>query len=350
MNPGRITTMLKERFDDIRDYMGGGLLSKLVLGGVAVYLIVSVVLGIIWSQEPPEFSVKVQAEKLAKLQGHKVVIGSTTTATLIKITETLLDKPGGYISNDRFPPGLWLDNIKNWEFGVLVQVRDLSRAFRKDLSRSQSQSVEDPDLTIAEPQFHFDNNSWMLPDTEGEYHRGIKALYRYLDRLSDPKKPDAQFYARSDNLRNWLSDVENRLGSLSRRLSESVGNVQLDMGAAGDTSAKQSTEPSLPSVKKTPWMKIDDVFYEARGTSWALIEILKAIEVDFHQVLVDKNALVSLQQIIIGLQPTQDYVWSPIMLNGSGFGFIANYSLTMSSYLSRASAQISDLRNLLQQG
>jgi hypothetical protein len=321
-----------------------------VLAGVAVYLVVALVLGIIWSSEPDQFSVKEQAAKLAQLQGHKVVIGSTTTATLIKVAETLLDKPGGYISNDRFPPGIWLDNIKNWEFGVLVQVRDLSRAFRKDLSRSQSQSVEDPDLTIAEPQFHFDNNSWMLPDTEGEYRRGIKALYSYLDRLSDPKKPDAQFYARSDNLRDWLSDVQNRLGSLSRRLSESVGNVQLDMGTAGDVSAQQSTEPSIPSMKKTPWMKIDDVFYEARGTSWALIHFLKAIEIDFHQVLVDKNALVSLQQIIIGLEATQETVWSPMILNGSGFGIMANHSLTMASYISRASAQIGDLRNLLQQG
>jgi len=347
---GEKRAMLKERIEDIRDYMGGGVLSKVVLSGVVLYLVVTLILGIYWSREPALFSVTKQAEKLAKLQGHKVVTGTTTTATLIKVAETLLDKPGGYISNDVFPPGLWLDNIKNWEFGVLVQVRDLSRAFRKNLSRSQSQSVEDPDLTIAEPQFNFDNNSWILPSTEGEYRRGINGLYRYLDRLSDPKKADAQFYARSDNLRRWLSDVENRLGSLSRRLSESVGTQQLNMGLAGDVTAKQSTASPAVEYKKTPWLQVDDVFYEARGTTWALIEFLKAIKVDFHQVLKDKNALVSLQQIIIGLEATQQSTWSPIILNGAGFGLVSNYSLTMASYISRANAEIINLRNLLQQG
>ncbi|WP_156497989.1 DUF2333 family protein, partial [Oleiphilus sp. HI0043] len=94
----------------------------------------------------------------------------------------------------------------------------------------------------------------------------------------------------------------------------------------------------------------DDVFYEARGTAWALVHILKAIEHDFKAVLINKNALVSLQQITLELEATQEAVWSPMILNGSGFGMLANHSLTMSSYISRASAAIIDLRSLLQQG
>jgi len=37
-------------------------------------------------------------------------------------------------------------------------------------------------------------------------------------------------------------------------------------------------------------------------------------------------------------------------LNGSGFGVLANHSLTMAAYLSRANAAIIDLRELLSQG
>jgi hypothetical protein len=36
---------------------------------------------------------------------------------------------------------------------------------------------------------------------------------------------------------------------------------------------------------RTPWLEIDDVFYEARGAAWALIHFLKAAEVDFAEVL-----------------------------------------------------------------
>jgi hypothetical protein len=43
-------------------------------------------------------------------------------------------------------------------------------------------------------------------------------------------------------------------------------------------------------------------------------------------------------------------VWSPIILNGSGFGLWANHSLVMASYISRANAALIDLRELLAQG
>ena len=59
---------------------------------------------------------------------NRTVVGYSTTNTLIRVVETLLDKRGGYLTNDKFPPGLWLDNMPNWEYGALVQVRDLSRA------------------------------------------------------------------------------------------------------------------------------------------------------------------------------------------------------------------------------
>ena len=342
-----------DQWDNLKDHLPGGTLGKVVGGGLALYLIGAVGVGWYWSQEPEPFSVAEHVRTTAELNGQTedaAVVGYATTTTLIRIAETLLDKPGGYLANDRFPPGVWLDNIPSWEYGVLIQLRDMSRSLRKDISRSQSQSTEDKDLTIVEPQFNFDSNSWILPSTEGEYRQGIKALIRYRDRLADDNQNDAQFYARSDNLRNWLMDVETRLGSLSQRLSASVGKSQVNINLAGDPSATQSTrQPDLQEVK-TPWTEVDDVFYEARGTAWALIHILKAVETDFQGVLKDKNAEVSLRQIIRELEATQEPLWSPMILNGSGFGMFANHSLVMASYISRANAAIIDLRELLSQG
>ena len=63
-----------------------------------------------------------------------------------------------------------------------------------------------------------------------------------------------------------------------------------------------------------------------------------------------KNALVSLQHIIRELEPTQETLWSPIILNGSGLGLVANHSLVMGSHISRANAAIIDLRRLLEDG
>ena len=66
--------------------------------------------------------------------------------------------------------------------------------------------------------------------------------------------------------------------------------------------------------------------------------------------MANKNAQASLQQIINELESTQQMIWSPMILNGNGFGFVTNHSLIMASYLSRANAALIDLRRLLAVG
>lgn len=336
--------------DKLDDWLPGGRMVSLIFTVIGIYLFICLLLGMYWSIAPKPFDVRERAAMYAAQDNREVVTGSVTTATLIGVMDTLLTKPGGYTHNDVFPPGVWLDNMPNWEYGVLIQSRDLVRALREVFSRSQSQSTEDVDLVMAEPRFNFDSDSWALPASESEYRDGIKYVRRYFDRLSEQQSPDAQFYARADNLRYWLTTVNTRLGSLSQRLSASVGKRRLNTDLAGEEAASQSTAAPSEVDVSTPWMEIDDVFYEARGTAWALIQFLEAAEVDFADVLRKKNAQVSLQQIIRELEGTQETVWSPMILNGSGFGLLANHSLVMASYISRANAAIIDLRDLLSQG
>ncbi|MDY7563222.1 DUF2333 family protein [Pseudomonas sp. 10B1] len=338
-----------------RGYWGGVFFSRALGIVLAVYLLVAVLIGCYWSSEPKLFPVQQNAQAAAQRDGKQMVVGYTTVETLKTVATTLLDKPGGYLSNDRFPPGLWLDNIPSWEYGVLIQVRDMSRALRKDFARSQSQSAEDSDLAKAEPLFNFDNKSWILPSTESQYRDGINALSRYQARLSDPNQKGALFYTRADNLNNWLGDVGTRLGSLSQRLSASVGRVKLNSTLKTETQSTMTLQPGeVPQVDEeiveTPWMQIDNVFYEARGQAWALSLLLRAVEVDFADVLAKKNATVSVRQIIRELEASQEPLWSPMILNGSPFGVLANHSLVMANYLSRANAAVIDLRQLLSQG
>jgi len=305
----------------------------------------------IWlDHEPDTFDVVARAETRAQAAGDELVTGYVTTATLIEVVDTLLHKRGGYLNNDVLPPWSLLDNVPSWETGVIIQTRDLARTLRNDLSRSQTQSSEDPDLAVADPQFHFDYSSWIMPATEREYGKGVKALQRYLQRLADPDQADAQFYARADNLREYLSLVEKRLGSLGQRLSASVGERRLNTDLSGDPNAKQSTRSDNEIRVKTPWMEIDNIFYEARGATWALIHFLRAIQHDFDSVLENKNARASYAQIIRELEASQRTLWSPVVLNGNGFGVFANHSLVMANYIARANAAVIDLRRLLEQG
>lgn len=304
-----------------------------------------------WDTEPALFDPA--AVTRARMQELKrpVSTGTTTTVTLITSVQTLLDKRGGYLSNDKLPPGVLLDNLPNWEFGSLTASRDLVRALRNDFSRSQTQSTEDKDLAEADPLLNSPNDRWLLPSSESQYRKAIRHLDGYLARLGDADGSNAHFYARADNLADYLQLVSARLGSLSQRLSASVGQIRIgDVDATDPAGASTAAAPGGGKLVKTPWTKIDDNFYEARGYTWTLLEQLRAMQRDFGPILRSKHADVSLEQVIRELEEAQRPLHSPMVLNGSPFGFFANHSLVMANYVSRANAALIDLRELLKRG
>jgi len=323
---------------------------RIVTVSVLGLIVICIAIMIYVDHEPERFDVVTRAQARAEASGHQMRTGYVTTATLIEVMETLLDKRGGYLQNDVMPPWVLLDNMPSWEIGVIFQARDLARTMRNDFSRSQTQSSEDSDLAIADPQFSFDYGSWLLPSTEGEYRKGIEALSGYLDRLGNQDPTDARFYDRADNLREYLSQVEKRLGNIGQQLSASIGESRRNTDLTGDPIAHPSGNLGSEVQVKTPWLEIDNVFYEARGTTWALIHFLKAIEHDFEAVLANKTAGASFAQIIRELEASQRPIRSPIVLNGGGFGLTANHSLVMANYIARANAAVIDLRRLLEQG
>jgi len=346
---------VKESESEINDDSVNGearsvsLMKVIIFSFIGLFLILYII-GMYWSSEPAPFVV--QDERAFQLVNgeKKLIVGYTTLVTTEKVANTLLTKSGGYLSNDITPPSIFLDNIPSWEFGVLVQVRDMASVLRNHMARSQSQSLENDFLKEAEPLFNNDHTLWIWPDAQNKYEKAIQQLEAFRNELGKVENSQAQFYTRADNLNAWLSLVEKRLGGLSQRLTASVGQERVNTDLSGDSAAHQSTESASDLMVKTPWMQIDNNFYEARGACWALIHMLKAIQIDFDAVLEKKNAKTSLAQIIRELEATQESIWSPIILNGSGFGVMANHSLVMASYISRANAGLIDLRELLSRG
>ncbi|ABZ78200.1 conserved hypothetical protein [Shewanella halifaxensis HAW-EB4] len=318
---------------------------KKILAAVIVVFLIGYLISVWWSVEPDPIE-----QNAYNQQSVDNVIGYATTSALILTIEALLDKPGGWLSNDVTPPSIFMDNMPAFEFGAIEQTRDLALIMRKEFSRSQSQSSADKDLLAAHSKLNIEHTSWLVPSAESEYRDAVKLLKLYRARMMATENPDAQFYARADNLNEWLKEVQKRLGSMSQNLSASVGQERLNTDLSGDSAARQSTPGAGAQEIKTSWWKIDDVFYETRGATWALLNFMKAIEVDFADVLQKKNAQVSLRQIIRELEETQQPIWSPMILNGSGFGVVANHSLVMANYISRANAAVIDLTNLLTQG
>lgn len=306
-----------------------------------------------WSIEPKQFSIQEEAMERAKLtKTTDIPLGYTYTNTLAHIAEVLLHKPGGYLTNDVAPPGVLLDNIPSFEYGALIMLRDATSALRNHFTRDQSQSDEDPDLKIAEPYFYYEHDSWALPSTEAEYTKGVDALHKYMSRLQKygGNIKRAQFYSRADNLWQYTEVVIKRLGNLSTRLSASTSGAELIPGLEVIEPNVAVRNAKVAPLSQTPWMEIDNVFYEARGSSWALLHVLKAIKIDFHDILLDKRAMNTVDIMIKALENALAPTLSPVVLNGSGYGLFANYSLSMATYIARANAAALDLRDIMNRG
>lgn len=314
-----------------------------LISGTLAALTVAVML--YWSKEPDVFAVEEAATAYLD-EGTQPVTGSTVAGTTAKIIDELLSKRGGYLSNDVASPAVFLDNMPEWEYGVVTVLRETTLALRNDFSRSQSQSAQAPMLELADNNMRISTTEWMFPSAEGKYGEARDSLILYARELTDKNPNNAQFFARADNLNSYLALVSKSLGNIAQNLSASVGDVIVN-----ETDGEvQAQETSTTRVSRTPWTQLDNHFYFARGYSWALLHELKAIRIDFHTALQTKNALASLDQIIGELEKTQKAVYSPMILNGRGFGFTANHSLVMASYISRVNAAIIDLQNLLRTG
>lgn len=284
---------------------------------LAVTLPVLLLFGWYWSLEPEPLALAALPAEAREAR----VPGAASTAMLAAIVDALLDKPGGYLHNDRLPPGVLLDDMPSFEAGMLAHVRDMTRALRRDFGRAPQLAVEDPDLARAEARFHFDADSWLLPTSEGEYAIGREALDSYYLRLVAPQ-PGARFHAEPDALARWLADVDSRLAAYGQRLAAAT--------AEGEA--------------RTPWLARDDSFYEARGYAWALRAQLRAVQVDFAAALASRGAMPAVAQAVTALEGSQRPVLSPVILNGSEFGLLANHSLVMANYLARARASLMQAR------
>ena len=115
------------------------------LWATGFFLLVAMILTTIYAQyislEPNQFNVQKRALITAKKTTTRALpTGYVYSNTLSVLADTILEKNGGYLSNDIAPPSVFLDNMPSWEFGALVMIRDGATALRNQFARSISPS------------------------------------------------------------------------------------------------------------------------------------------------------------------------------------------------------------------
>ena len=297
-------------------------------------------------QEPDNLNVGVIQQESNGLLGY------TTTRTMEEIIDTLLHQPLGYVSNDIAPPFVFLDNRPAWELGVVKQLQFMALAMQDEFSRSNAQSKEDPNLQAAQSLLRNDHEKWIMVDYQDRLEDAQRELEIYRSRLMNDNPRDGQFVSHSTALSYWLKMVNKSMGSLSQKLSASRGELQVNTDLVGESGGKVAWADSYLIEAHTPWLEVDNVFYEVRGHAWAMLSLFKAIRVDFDTTLSDKQATAIVDQIIKELEYALQPTYSPYVFNGSryGYGYTPNHSLRLSSDITRATNGIRDLINLLNKG
>ena len=200
--------MVPETLNKIGQYLAaikhhpqrGVRIRRALVAGAAILVVLCLVLMLLFDHRPDAFDVRQLASDNAIEYEHELTTGYPTVATTRQLILSMLEKRGGYLSNDVTPPAVLMDNVPNWEWGVLVQVRDMVVTLRNDFSRSQTQSTEHAALITADNRIRIDHEAWMFPAAEDEYREAANALNEFLADLGSTNQTAAQFFARADNL------------------------------------------------------------------------------------------------------------------------------------------------------
>lgn len=330
-----------------------------ILGGL---FIIGTAISLYWARIPRTFDVTDASRVFAVAKGHRELDeplpkGYRTVATTILLAKQLLEKPGGYQSNDVMPMTRIPDNMRNWEFGCLIQLRVMVQGLRYELSRSGPQSGEHPELQEAEARFNFKHDKWIIPSAESQYRDGISFLEQYIDNLSNAETEGKFFTARQDQVIKWLDRQKLMLGTYATRLQNNVGAVPYNTGVLTsentlnmDPAVDTDQEKNPQDEDVTSFTERDDVFYQVRGGVYVMYHVMLAMRKDCETILNNAQAMGIMNRVINELESACKPMGSPIVLNGNEFGTIQNHSLVLGAHVAKAHLAVQELQKQIAGG
>lgn len=260
---------------------------------------------------------------------------SEKRSAAVDVAVALIDREvnqHSWISNDPFfKPGAALDNMSNYQQGIISAIARFSFELVDQLGRTRGSSKADPDLQEVSGLLQYPGDKWfmdfstsLLPvsTSEAQYRRAKVLLEKYNDRL---EKGEAIFERRADNL----------LATLDR--------IALDLGASS-AAIDQRIEDRFACVLDT---NADDLFYHVKGQAYAYSQILKGLRRDFTDVIATRDLKTTWDEMrksmdsVVALDPS-------IVSNCDADGFFfQNHLASEGFYLLRARTQLKEITNIL---
>ncbi len=195
--------------------------------------------------------------------------GSYSVAMMSSLLDQELQQ--GWVANAPFfLPAALLDNMPNYQIGMIGALGRFSFELEDQIGRKRGSSAADSDLEEARALLQYDPKAWVvgqgsilpIAPAQTQYRKGRSALLRYNQRVA---AGEAVFDARADNLMAVLERMALDLGAASAELDDQVMNRRKVLGLFD--------------------FKSDNVFYSAKGRLYAYYMILKALKLDFSDII-----------------------------------------------------------------
>lgn len=257
--------------------------------------------------------------------------GSRAVAMAVALIDREVEQTG-WVANKPFPfPSALLDNMPNFQIGLMYAMSRFSIEMTDELGRSRGSSQVDPDLDKASGLLKYDGTIWiwepstsLLPtaSADRQYIAGMKSLIQYNARLAQGQ---AVFDRRADNLIAFLDRVGADLGSSS---------ATLDLRATASSAG---------------WFDLaaDDVFYATKGRLYGYYMILRELGQDYQDVISEKKVGLVWQKMLENLRTAAEM--DPLIIsNGYNDGLLMPSHLAVQGfYLLRARTQLKEVANIL---
>lgn len=218
-----------------------------------------------------------------------------------------------------FFPSYFLDNMPNFQLGMMSSVSNLAQAMSQRLTRPIDDKRE-MHLAEAAKLLQYPGNVWMFspenrlmpaPSSNSQYRKARKQLIKYSYNLNDGSEV---FYRTPDDLAWFMQRFAAGLGKSLEKIETQVREYSSNLT---DTQA-------------------DDIFYYTRGQMYADFLLLKALGADYKHVILERNLYLQWTQMLSALELGAQ-ISPAIVRNGEINSITApNHLLAMAYYTTRA--------------
>ncbi|MDO4161591.1 MAG: DUF2333 family protein [Pseudomonadota bacterium] len=289
---------------------------KFVLSAVFCFLFVYYILGSLWVEDinvTPAYT-------LPKEKSDKLEMANTMSFLIDREIDSKMWTP-----NLPFVfPAYILDNMPNFQIGVISSVRDTTGAIKHFANQTPEQKEH---IKQADEFLRYPPNIWLMsrkgafglsPSSNAQYRKARRELRKYNKEKYTASAADFTVYLK-------------RLDKSLRRLIQKNDSQIIEHSS---------------QIFDT---KADDVFYKTRGYAFGAWQIALSAGSDFKTIIVDNDIYTEWTYLLSSLQKAAEF--SPIMVRNAELDslFGANHLIVQNYYLERALVAVIRIQNKIQE-